>query len=150
MEKLEKQRFKKTSRPRPKRQRQEAEPKNARSIPADVARAVSARDRCRCTYVSPDGRRCCAREFLHFDHIVPVANGGKSTVENLRLLCSTHNHHAACEHFGDEYMTLMARGFRPVRKRRQLDAEEPAPNRKRRQLDGEQPPVVEREDHATT
>jgi hypothetical protein len=49
-------------------------------------------------------------------------------------------------------MTLMAQGFRPVRKQRQLDAEEPAPvpvRKRRRQLDGE-PAAVEREDRAMT
>ena len=114
MENLEKQKFKKTSRPRP----QKKEPKNTRHIPAEVARAVHDRDGGRCTYVGPGGHRCNAESPLEFDHIRPVAFGGKSTIENLRLRCHAHNQHAAREQFGDEYMTLRAQGFRPLSRKR--------------------------------
>ena len=73
-------------------------------IPASVRRAVWERDGGRCTYVSPSGRRCESRWRLQFDHIVEFARGGKSTVENVRLLCACHNQYAAECTFGREFM----------------------------------------------
>lgn len=37
------------------------------------------------------GEICGDREKLEFDHIIPVARGGKSTYRNLQLLCEKHN-----------------------------------------------------------
>jgi 5-methylcytosine-specific restriction endonuclease McrA len=59
--------------------------------PAAVRRAVYLRDRGRCTYVAPDGRRCEARRFLQFDHIRLRADRGEFTVGNIRLRCGPHN-----------------------------------------------------------
>jgi hypothetical protein len=57
---------------------------------------IRERDGGRCTYIDPlTKRRCEARHFLEFDHIKPVAHGGRATEENLRLLCRTHNQLAA-------------------------------------------------------
>lgn len=57
---------------------------------------IRERDGGRCTYQDPlTNRRCEAKHFLEFDHIVPVAHGGRATKENLRLLCRTHNQLAA-------------------------------------------------------
>ena len=66
--------------------------------------AVWARDRGRCTFVSPGGKRCGSRWDLEIDHIVPVARGGESRPENLRLLCSRHNRLEAERVFGEEHM----------------------------------------------
>jgi len=66
----------------------------SRHIPAEVKRAVWARDGGRCAFVAEGGRRCDERGFLEFDHIVPFAAGGEATVENLRLLCKSHSHEA--------------------------------------------------------
>jgi len=85
-----KRKFAATSRPRPSRA--SASP---RHIPAAVKRAVCERDQGRCTFVSDAGKRCMERHFLEFDHIEPVARGGASTVENVRLLCRAHNQRAA-------------------------------------------------------
>jgi 5-methylcytosine-specific restriction endonuclease McrA len=63
---------------------------NPRHIPAAVRDEVSVRDR-RCAYVSPDGKRCNSTHVLQVDHIQPVARGGASTIDNLRLLCAYHN-----------------------------------------------------------
>ena len=71
-----------TSRPGPKRCS-----KNARQVPADVRRAVHARDEGRCTFVSTSGRRCAEKRFLQYDHVHPVARGGQSTTTN-RPRCS--------------------------------------------------------------
>ncbi len=89
------------------RRRGEREP-----IPADVKRAVWERDGGRCTYLSPEGRRCECRFRLELDHIQPVALGGPSTVANLRLRCRAHNALHAEETFGREHMARFRRAER--------------------------------------
>jgi hypothetical protein len=76
--------------------------KRSRHVPAEVAREVYVRDDGCCTFKSEDGRRCGAQTFLELDHIEPWAEGGKSTVVNLRLRCRAHNQHAARAHFGED------------------------------------------------
>jgi hypothetical protein len=71
---------------------------------AAVKRAVWERDGGRCTYVSPEGRRCDSRWRLELDHVEPAARGGPSTVEGLRLRCRAHNILHAEESFGRAYM----------------------------------------------
>ncbi|HKQ56307.1 MAG TPA: HNH endonuclease [Candidatus Eisenbacteria bacterium] len=97
---LEKRLFAATSRPRTGCRRT----MNPRHIPAQVKRAVVKRDEKRCTFVADDGRRCQARGKLEFDHIEPVARGGESTVDNLRLRCRVHNQLEAERTFGAEFM----------------------------------------------
>lgn len=75
---------------------------HSRSIPTAVRRAVHARDGGRCTFESTDGVRCDSRWDLELDHIVPYAESGASTVENLRLRCRAHNLYSAEKHFGKE------------------------------------------------
>jgi 5-methylcytosine-specific restriction endonuclease McrA len=96
---LEKQKFAATSRPRAPHG-----PPRGRHIPAEVKRQVWKRDQGRCTFVSASGRRCDARRFLEYDHIEPVARGGKSTFENLRLRCRAHNQYEAECEFGAGFM----------------------------------------------
>ena len=74
------------------------------STPANVRRAVRERDQDQCTFVSQSGHRCASRKFIEFDHIEPIARGGPSTVENLRLRCRAHNHFEAERMFGDGFM----------------------------------------------
>lgn len=53
---------------------------------------VIERDDWRCTYIDPKtGERCPKRDELEADHIVPVAAGGKDTMENCRTRCRAHN-----------------------------------------------------------
>src|SRR5580765_1207478 len=66
-----------------------------RHIPRSVRRAVVKRDGWQCSYVSRAGRRCECRWLLEFDHIQEFARGGEATVDNVRLLCRTHNQFAA-------------------------------------------------------
>jgi hypothetical protein len=96
---LEKRKVAKTDKPRPVRPSD-----RARTIPAQVRRAVWERDEGRCTFVSLDGHRCNARRWLEFDHAIPVAHGGKSTVGNVRLRCRTHNQLGAEISFGKVFM----------------------------------------------
>ncbi|MBI5595015.1 MAG: HNH endonuclease [Elusimicrobia bacterium] len=68
----------------------------SRLIPAAVKEEVWERDEGRCAYVSDGGRRCEERAGLEYDHIVPWVLGGRSdSAVNIRLLCRSHNQHAA-------------------------------------------------------
>lgn len=97
--KLVARKFAKTDRPRPARG--SADP---RHVPAEVRRAVHERDGGRCTFVGDHGHRCATRERLEFDHIVPVARGGQSTLDNVRLRCRAHNALEAERAFGEAFM----------------------------------------------
>jgi 5-methylcytosine-specific restriction endonuclease McrA len=70
-----------------------------RYIPANVKRAVWQRDGGRCAHVSPNGR-CDSRYSLQYEHIVPFGKGGKSTCENLKLICPAHNQYTAIQAYG--------------------------------------------------
>ncbi len=67
----------------------------SRALPQATRDRVFVRDGGRCTFRSPDNVRCNARHHLHVDHIVPRANGGSNAIDNLRLLCATHNRYEA-------------------------------------------------------
>lgn len=75
-----------------------------RCIPARTRRAVYERDEGRCAFIHEDGRRCDSTHRLEFDHVQPLARGGKSTVENLRLVCRAHNQYEAERAFGREFI----------------------------------------------
>lgn len=75
---------------------------SSRQVPAAVRRVVFVRDGGRCTFVSEKGHRCESQTRLQFDHVIPVAKGGTSTEENVRLLCSTHNQLEARRAFGPD------------------------------------------------
>ncbi len=107
---LEKRRFAVTTRPRP-RSRQKASA-GTRSVPAHVRRTVWERDQGRCTFVGETGHRCGSRKLLEFDHVDPVARGGRATVENLRLRCRAHNQYEAERVFGAEFMSGKRNGGR--------------------------------------
>lgn len=55
-----------------------------RYIPTEVRKRVYLRDKGRC-------QNCKSVYKVEFDHILPYAMGGKSSEENLRLLCSSCN-----------------------------------------------------------
>ena len=97
--KLEKQRFAATSRSRPRRSKAVG-----RYVPAQLKRAVWQRDGGRCAFTSDRGHRCESRTRLEFDHVVPIARGGRTTLDNLRLLCRTHNQLAAERVLGRGFM----------------------------------------------
>jgi 5-methylcytosine-specific restriction endonuclease McrA len=75
---------------------------DTRYISETVKREVWQRDGGRCTYVGSNGRRCECEYNLQYDHYpVPFARGGKSTADNLRLLCAKHNRHTAKKTYGE-------------------------------------------------
>ena len=100
---LDKQKFATTSKPRKQAPTRKSST-NSRYIPARVRRAVRKRDQGRCTFESDTGHRCGARALLEFDHIIPIARGGESTLENIRLRCRTHNQYEAERLFGERFM----------------------------------------------
>lgn len=53
-------------------------------IPQGLRQVVWRRDGGRCV-------QCGAESNLHFDHIIPVARGGATTIENLQILCAQCN-----------------------------------------------------------
>ncbi len=63
------------------------------SISAHIRREVWLRDNSRCC-------NCGSRYALQIDHCKPVAFGGESTLENLRLLCRSCNQRASIENLG--------------------------------------------------
>ena len=89
--------------------------KLTRHIPAHVRRAVWERDGGRCTFLASDGHRCDERRYLEFDHVQPVARGGRTEVENLRLRCRAHNQYEADLVFGSEFMAGKRRGGKAAR-----------------------------------
>ena len=105
---LERRKYAAASKPR-MQSRESARP---RHIPACVKRAVWARDEGRCTFVSESGRRCDSRQFLEFDHVDPVARGGRATVDGLRLRCRGHNQLEAARVFGADFMEWKRAGRR--------------------------------------
>ena len=63
----------------------QARPRSQRQpIPRDVRRAVFERDGGQCT-------ECGSNFDLQYDHVIPVALGGATTVDNLQLLCGPCN-----------------------------------------------------------
>jgi 5-methylcytosine-specific restriction endonuclease McrA len=72
---------------------------HSRHVPAAIRRAVWTRDVHQCAFVGTDGR-CQERAFLELHHVVPFAEGGATSVENLPLRCRSHNAYEATEWFG--------------------------------------------------
>ncbi len=57
-----------------------------------MRKSLSERDNYQCTYTSSSGTRCNQTAHLQVDHIRPYGLGGSSKdINNLRLLCRTHN-----------------------------------------------------------
>ena len=96
---LEHEKFATTASPRARRSHA-----NGRYIPAEMKRSVAERDEYQCAFVSDGGKRCSARSDLQVDHIVPIARGGRTTLENLRLLCAAHNQYEAERVYGEGFM----------------------------------------------
>ena len=62
-----------------------------RGIPKALRRQIWERDGGSCAFESADGHRCSSTTRVEIDHITPVAHGGRTELENLRLLCRAHN-----------------------------------------------------------
>ncbi|HEY8148314.1 MAG TPA: HNH endonuclease [Vicinamibacteria bacterium] len=88
----------------------------SRDIPRHVQRGVSQRDGGQCAFVSRHGHRCTERTFLEFHHILPYAQGGLATIENISLRCRRHNQYEAELVFGPHGTSEVreAQGFWPA------------------------------------
>jgi 5-methylcytosine-specific restriction endonuclease McrA len=91
-------------------------PSRTNHIPAHVKREVLRRAGGRCEWVPESGERCDCTRMLEYDHILALALGGKSTIENVRLACRSHNLLAARQAFGDALMDRYAPGRSPTRR----------------------------------
>ena len=94
LEDLERKKLAQAKRPRDRSASNDA----GRHVPAAVKRKVWARDEGQCAFIGADGR-CGERGFLEFHHMLPFADGGLTTVENLQLRCRAHNAYEAREYF---------------------------------------------------
>ncbi len=79
-------------RKRPKPERPHKAPRG-RHIPKALRDKVMIRDQGRCQFVGRGGRKCHSQHNLQIDHIQPVSKGGRTKLENLRVLCAAHNRH---------------------------------------------------------
>jgi hypothetical protein len=74
-------------------------------ISASVQRQVWVRSNGRCEYIDSESSKQCDSSYgLQLDHVVPVALGGSSQIENLRMLCMQHNQYEAIQKLGEETM----------------------------------------------
>jgi hypothetical protein len=96
--------FAQTSRPAPRNRSKREERKPSRHIPAEIKRAVAARDRGRCAFVARSGRRCGSRDFVEFHHKEPWAKSKRHPIEGIELHCRAHNHYAALQDYGAAHM----------------------------------------------
>ena len=103
LEKLEAKRYGTTKSPRKSLEETDTSP-SSRNIPAPVRRAVYERDRGRCRYVDPTGRRCTETQQLEYHHIQPYGRGGDHRPENICLSCRAHNALFAERDYGKEVM----------------------------------------------
>ncbi len=99
LKRLEARRVAHTARPRKAVAESDTRPRSRR-IPAAVRRAVWGRDGGRCRFVDENGRRCTARRGLQFHHRHPYGYGGDHSVENVQLVCRTHNRYLADIDYG--------------------------------------------------
>lgn len=96
---LERKKLAVAGRPRPAR----ASTPASRHVPAAVRREVWKRDAGQCAFVG-GVQRCTERGFLEFHHVVPFAEGGPTTSQNLQLRCRAHNVYEAEQHFGSMFV----------------------------------------------
>ena len=80
--------------------------KKSRYIPTLLKLTIKNRAGNCCEYISPlSHNRCIEKRNLEFDHIQPFAKGGSSSIQNLRLLCKTHNQRMSILEFGQKKMS---------------------------------------------
>jgi len=58
---------------------------------SEVVHTVNLRDEGKCQALLADGTKCGLTRWVEHHHIVPRAEGGKDTAENLITLCSAHH-----------------------------------------------------------
>jgi hypothetical protein len=112
-QRLEARRFAHTKSPRRGRSRATT---SSRYLAAEVRRAVYQRDGGRCRFVDAQGRRCPERHRLEYHHQHPYGRGGGNELDNICLMCHTHNRYLAELDYGKKKMDLYARMSRGATK----------------------------------
>ncbi|MEE9280244.1 MAG: hypothetical protein V3V67_08740 [Myxococcota bacterium] len=90
VEDVKRKKFAQTSRPAKRQQTPDAGP--SRHIPAEIKRAVYARDGGSCAFVGRNGRRCGVRDRLEYHHLdpwarsVPFSQGDRAALSAAQLL----------------------------------------------------------------
>jgi hypothetical protein len=143
VEDAKRKKFAETSRPTPSNRSKREEPRPAsRHIPAEVKRAVAARDRGRCAFVARSGRRCGSRDFVEFHHKEPWARSRRHRVEGIELRCRAHNHYAAVQDYGAAHMErCRGSGRKNTQPRTRAGASSPGASHDPRMADGAKPPT---------
>ncbi len=108
LEDAKRKKFALTSRPRGRSKSAKKPGTASRHIPAEIKRAVVARDGGRCAFAGPNGRRCGSRDFLEFHHIDPWARAKRHSIDRIELRCRGHNHLAALQDYGAAHMARFA------------------------------------------
>jgi hypothetical protein len=101
LEKLAKQKFAATDRPRASRTTKAGR----QDPPAAVRRAVWIRDLGRCRYIGRSGHRCEERRFVEFHHKDPRALGGEASIDLIELRCRRYNDYEGRLYFGKRRRT---------------------------------------------
>ena len=96
LEKLAKQKFAATDKPRVAR----GTKSGGQDVTAAIQRSVWVRDLGRCRYIGPNGHRCDERRFVEFHHVDPRALGGEASVDLIELRCRRHNDYEGRLYFG--------------------------------------------------
>jgi len=78
-------------------------------IPEPLRRKVWKRAGGVCQGILPNGKRCHSPWQCEIDHIEPVARGGPTTLENLRVLCRRCNQEEERRVFGDDFVDRQIR-----------------------------------------
>ena len=121
LEDAKRKKFAQTSRPRGRSKAAKKPGTASRHIPAQIKRAVVARDGGRCAFAGPNGRRCGSRDFLEFHHIDTWARVKRHSIDRIELRCRGHNHLAALQDYGAAHMARF--GIQDHCPRGLLDAE---------------------------
>lgn len=80
----------------------------SRYIPSKTRREIWLRDDGQCTFKNEEGHRCNSKFALEIEHLIPWSVGGTNTLENLALLCRTHNRWRAVKFFGEKKINQYA------------------------------------------
>jgi hypothetical protein len=75
--------------------------KRRKAIPIKIQRQIWKRAQSCCEHIDTNSKSRCTSKFaLETDHIISLALGGSNNIENLRLLCRSHNSRRAIKTFG--------------------------------------------------
>lgn len=81
--------------------------KNTSYVGKNEKRQVFHKYQNQCSFIDHSiNQRCDSQKYLQIDHIIPIAIGGTSAIENLRVLCRAHNQRAAIDKLGFQKMNL--------------------------------------------